>query len=140
MAPDDFINDTERLRFEAAHVGDHFQCDNVEVFKLLQSTMDRNNNLSGWPHIKHFEHNQDGCEAWIALTQHYRAGVEQKKRIEMAKATIKALHYQDESIFTFKNFSTKLSDSFHVLETGLEEYNETQKVDALIKRIHNKDN
>ena len=58
----------------------------------------------------------------------------------MAKATIKALHYWDESIFTFKNFSTKLSDSFHVLETGLEGYTETQKVDALIELIHNKDN
>ena len=58
----------------------------------------------------------------------------------MAKATLKALHYQDESIFTFENFSTNLSDSFHVLETGLEGYTETQKVDAFIERVHNKDN
>ena len=47
IAPDDFINNTERLRLEAAHVGDHFQRDNVEVFNLLQSMMDRNNNSSG---------------------------------------------------------------------------------------------
>ena len=58
----------------------------------------------------------------------------------MAKATLKAIHYQDESILTFNNFSTKLSDSFHVLETGLEGYTETQEVDALIELIHNKDN
>ena len=61
-------------------------------------------------------------------------------RIEMAKATLKDLHYLDESIFTFKNFSTKLSDLFHVLETDLEGYTETQKVDDIIDRIHNKDN
>ena len=35
MAPDAFINNTERLRFKAAHVCDHFQHDNVEVYKLL---------------------------------------------------------------------------------------------------------
>ena len=29
---------------------------------------------------------------------------------------------------------------FHVLETGLEGYTGTQKVNALIERIHNKDN
>ena len=44
--------------------------DNVEFLKLLQSTMDRNNNLSGWPHIKRLEHTQDVREAWIAITQH----------------------------------------------------------------------
>ena len=102
--------------------------------------MDRNNNSSGWPHIKHFERTQDSREAWITLTQHYGADREKKKRIEMAKATLKALHYRDESIFTFKNISTKLSDLFHVLETGLEGYTNTQKVHAPIEPIRNKDN
>ena len=32
MAPGDFINDTERVHFDTAHVGDHFQRDNVELF------------------------------------------------------------------------------------------------------------
>ena len=93
MSPNAFINDTERLCSEADHVGDHFQRDNVEFFKLLQSTMDRNNNFSGWPHIKCFGRTQDGSEAWIALTQPYSAGGEHKKRIKMAKATLKVLHY-----------------------------------------------
>ena len=140
MDPDAFINYTQRLQIEAAHVGDHFQRDNVELFKLLQSTMDHNNNSGGCPHIKGFERTQDSRDACIALTQHYGAGGERKKQIEMAKATLKAIYYQYESILTFNNFSTKLSDSFHVLETGLEGYTETQKVDALIELIHNKDN
>ena len=140
MAPDAFINDTERLRFEAAHAGDHFQRDNVELFKLLQSTMDHNNNSIGCPHIKGFERTQDSRDACIALTQHYGAGGERKKQIEMAKATLKDIHYQDDSIFTFDNLSTMLSDSFHVLGAGLEGYTETQEVDALIELIHNKDN
>ena len=68
MDPDAFINDTERFRFGAAHVGYHFQRDNVEVSKLLQYTTDRKNNLSGWPHTKRFERTKDGRETWIALT------------------------------------------------------------------------
>ena len=76
---------------------------------------------------------------WLALVHHYGASGEQKKRVEMAKMTIKNLHYRDESVFPFENFSTQLTEALYILELAEEGYTENQKVDMILKRNQNKD-
>jgi hypothetical protein len=137
--PETFIDARERLIYETTHEGHSYRRDNSEVYKTLQAAMDAEDKTSGWPYVKPFERAQDGRAAWLALVQHYGAGGEEKKRVELAKATMKNLHYRDEQSFTFENFTTKLTDCLRVLEEAREGYTENQKVDALIEQIHNKD-
>jgi hypothetical protein len=86
--PETFIDNRERLIYETTHGGNFYCRDNAEVYKTLQAALDAEDKTSGWPYVKPFERAQDGRAAWLALVQHYGAGGEEKKLVELvAKAT-----------------------------------------------------
>ena len=101
VVPAAYANPREQLMYEAALAGPNFIRDNATFFSLLQSSMDKKDKQSGIAHIKPFERAQNRRDVWLALIHPYGAGGEQKKRVEMAKMTIKNLHYRDESVFPF---------------------------------------
>ena len=116
VVPEVFAHPREQLMYEGALAGPNLIRDNDTLFFLLQSSMDKKDKQSGIAHIKPYERAQNGRAAWLSLVHHYGAGGEQKKRVEMAKMTIKNLHYRDESVFPFENFSTLLTEALYILK------------------------
>ena len=139
VVPEAFANPREQLIYEGDLAGPNFIRDNATVFSLSQSSMDKKDKQSGIAHIKPFERAQNRRAAWIAFVHHYGAGGDQKKRVEMANTTIKNMHYCNESVFPFENFSTQLTETLYILELAEEGYMENQKVDMILKRKKNKD-
>ncbi len=52
-----------------------------------------------------------------------------------AVATVKALHYKNESVFSFEDFSRKLIQAYRDLEDTDEEMTEFNKVKTLLEKI-----
>ena len=66
---------------------------------------------------------------------HYEGGGQHEKRMSAALATIKALHYKNESVFAYEDFSCKLLEAFQDLKDTDEELSEFQKVKLLLEKI-----
>ena len=71
----------------------------------------------------------------MALVVHYEGGGQREKRMSAALTTIKALHYKNESVFPYEDFSCKLLEAFRDLKDTDEELSEFQKVELLLEKI-----
>lgn len=112
--------------------GRHFNMDNMTAYRLLSDLV---NGTSGYTWISNFDRAQDGRAAWQALVEHYEGGGQREKRMSAAVATIKALHYKNESIFSFEDFSRKLIQAYRDLQGTDEEMNDFNKVKTLLEKV-----
>ena len=112
--------------------GTHYNMDNQMVYRLLSDLV---NNTDGSTWIADFERSQDGRKAWAALVNHYEGGGQREKRMSAAVATIRALHYKNESVFSFEDFSRRLIQAYRDLEGTDEEMTEFNKVRTLLEKV-----
>ena len=71
--------------------------------------------MDAWEWIKTYDANQDGWLAFQALRAHYDGPGEIDKRISLARAQVKELHYKNEQMFSFEKFITKLNGAYQML-------------------------
>ena len=111
--------------------GRHYNLDNMTVYQLLSDVV---SGTSGYTWIRDLDRSQNGRAAWMALVVHYEGGGQREKRMSAALATIKALHYKNESVFAYEDFSRKLLEAFRDLKDTDEELSEFQKVKLLLEK------
>ena len=104
----------------------------MTTYRLLSNLI---SGTSGYTWIATFDRAQDGRAAWLALVEHYEGGGQREKRMAAAVATVKALHYKNESIFSFEDFSRKLIQAYRELEGTDEEMTDFNKVKTLLEKI-----
>ena len=112
--------------------GRHYNLDNMTDYQLLSDVVA---GTSGYTWIRDHDRSQNGRAAWMALVVHYEGGGQREKRMSAALATIKALHYKNESVFAYEDFSRKLLEAFRNLKDTDEELSEFQKVKLLLEKI-----
>ena len=139
IAPAEFANWEEQLKFEARLDGPEYEADSKRVLQMIRSTLDPKKKSIGYPTIQPFERRAQGREAMLALDAQYGGGGEQKKQVAAAKAALKGLHYRDESVFSMETYTSTMTDELQTMEEGGEGLTETQKVEMLIAGIKNED-
>ena len=102
------------------------------MYRLLSDLL---NGTTGYEWIQSFERSQNGRAAWTSLLEHYEGGEQRERRVAAAKASIKALHYKNESIFSFEDFSRKILQAFRELQGTEEELTEYKKVTEILDKI-----
>ena len=112
--------------------GRHYNLDNMTVYRLLSDVV---SGTLGYTWIRDLDRSQNGWAAWMALVVHYEGGGQREKRMSAALATIKALHYKNESVFAYEDFSHKLLEAFRDLKDTDAELSEFQKVKLLLEKI-----
>ena len=112
--------------------GRHYVLDNMMAFRLLSNVVAGS---LGYTWIRDHDRSQNGRATWMALVVHYEGGGQREKRMLAALATIKALHYKNESVFAYKDFSRKLLEAYRNLKDTDEELSQFQKVKLLLEKI-----
>ena len=128
----EMLTERQRALYSYPLRGRHFNLDNQLVFRLLSDLVSDTN---GYTWIANFEQGQDGRAAWMALVEHFEGGGQREKRMSSAVATIKALHYKNESIFSFEDFSRRLIQAYRDLEGTDEELAEFNKVRTMLEKV-----
>ena len=123
---------TERDRYDYPLTGPHFKEDNTMVFGLLSDLV---YDTPGWVYIQEHHRQQDGRAAWLSLFNHFEGGNQKEKRMIAAENQLKNLHYRNESVFSWEQFSSKLIQIYNELDGTPKERNEHTKVDELLERI-----
>ena len=118
VQPRNEMTERDRALYAYPLRGRHFNLDNMTTYRLLSDLV---NGTSGYTWISNYDRAQDGRAAWLALVEHYEGGGQREKRMSAAVATIKALHYKNESVFSFEDFSRKLVQAYRDLEGTDEE-------------------
>jgi hypothetical protein len=130
--PVEEMSERDRVLYSFPLTGRHFNLDNMTAYRLLSDLV---HGTSGYTWISSFDRPQNGRAAWLALVEHYEGGGQKEKRMSAAMSTIKALHYKNESVFSFEDFSRKLVQAYRDLEGTDEEFNEFNKVKTLLEKI-----
>jgi hypothetical protein len=104
----------------------------MTTYRLLSDLV---NGTSGYTWISIYDRAQNGRAAWLAMVEHYEGGGQREKRMSAAVATIKALHYKNESVFSFEDFSRKMIQAYRDLEGTDEDMTEYNKVRTLLEKI-----
>lgn len=126
------MTERDRALYQYPLVGRQYKIDNMTTYRLLSDLV---SGTSGYTWIAPHDRAQDGRAAWMALVEHYEGGGQKEKRMAAAVATIRSLHYKNESIFSFEDFSRKLIQAYRDLEGTDEEMTEFNKVKTLLEKI-----
>ena len=130
--PIEEMNERDRALYGYPLQGRHYNLDNMTTYRLLSDLV---SGTSGYTWISDFDRAQNGREAWLALVEHYEGGGQREKRMSAAVATIKALHYKNESVFSFEDFSRKLIQAYRDLDGTDEEMTDFNKVKTLLEKV-----
>lgn len=126
------MTERDRALYSYPLNGRHFNLDNMTAYRLLSDLV---NGTSGYTWISAFDRAQNGREAWLTLVEHYEGGGQREKRMSAAVASIKSLHYKNESVFSFEDFSRKLIQAYRDLEGTDEEMTNFNKVKTMLEKI-----
>ena len=93
-------------------------------------------NTPGYAWIENFNRTENGRGAFEAWTNHYNGIGELSKRVALAQAQLKLLHYKNEKAMSFETFSSKMQQAFQVLNKDpSEKLSAHQQVEQLISVI-----
>ena len=126
------MNPRERALYQFPLNGRHFIDDNNTVYRLLCDLLIA---TPGYVWVEQYDQSQNGRDAWMALVEHYEGGGQREKRKCPALATLRSLHYKNESVFSFEDFSRKLVRAYRDLEGTEEAYTPYNKVQTLLTKI-----
>jgi hypothetical protein len=126
------VKETMRLRQEDSGTTPSIKPDKFDPAKWRD--WHKVNGTSGYTWISPYDRAQNGRLAWNALTDHYEGGGQREKRTTAALAALKALHYKNESIFPFEDFSRKLIRAFQDLAGTPEDITDFTKVKMLLEK------
>jgi hypothetical protein len=114
-----------------------FLMDSKKVWAILLACFGLS---SAWQHVKKFTNQQNGCQAWHTLHNHFFGGDKVNTMVANILSTLKALHYGgDWRNFTFDKYCTAHVDQ-HNCHAALAEWNagpleETMKIHYFEDRI-----
>ena len=126
----------DEIVYNAPHNGAAFIRDNKLVHTYL-TELTNGTDADNW--IKTYKRTQDGRGAWIDLCNNYDGLAEGDKRIAVARSDISVVHYRNEAVFSFEQYSTKLRKAFQTLEDYGQGKCEAEKVEILLKQVHTSD-
>ena len=126
------MNEREKALYQFPLNGRHFIDDNSTAYRLLCDLLIGS---PGYVWVEHYHRSQNGRDAWMALVKHYEGGGQREKRKSSALATLRSLHYKNESVFSFEDFSRKLVRAYRALEGTEEAYTPYNKVQTLLTKI-----
>ena len=69
------------------------------------------------------------------MISHYKGGAQKEKCTATALATLKALHYKNESLFSCEDFSCQLLNAYHDLDGTRDEITPYSKVKEMLAKI-----
>ena len=104
-----------KIFLNAPFTGLDFDADNSRVWAYLAN---RYLDTVGWSHIKQYQSQTDGRQAWLALSLFYGGRAENTRKIVVARAALEQLTCSNESTFKFNNYATQLINHFNTLERG----------------------
>ena len=126
------MNQRERALYQLPLNGRHCIDDNNTVYRLLCDLLI---GTPGYVWVEQYDQSQNGRDAWMALVEHYEGGGQREKHESSALATLRSLHYKNESVFSFEDFSRKLVRAYRDLEGTEEAYTPYNKVQTLLTKI-----
>ena len=126
------MNQRERALYQFPLNGRHFVDDDNTMYRLLCDLLI---GTPGYVWVEQYDWSQNGRDAWMALVEHYEGGGQREKRKSSALATLWSLHYKNESVFSFEDFSRKLVRAYRDLEGTEEAYTPYNKVQTLLTKI-----
>jgi len=137
IVPAVFANVEQERLYQLPLQGDGFDQDNIKVYRLLKSFLVES---PGWPWIEPFDTAENGREAFLAWTNHYNGQGELSKRVQLATAKIKQLHYKNERSLSFETFQSILTKCILTLGKSPEDALTPRKqVDTLLDRFKSTD-
>ena len=89
---------------------------------------------SGNTWTRDHKRSQNGRAAWLALHNHYSGGGAACKNITKAEAVIDNIHYKNESIFSFEDFSNRLLHAYKDLENTKSAKSDYNQVKLLLEK------
>ena len=137
VTPTTFATENERRMYQIPLAGESYDDDNHRVYRLLKEYLI---NTPGWAWIEPFDATENGREAFWAWSNHYNGQGELSKRMQLAKAQLKALHYKNERALTFEKYTEKITRAFAILNKDRDErLSSRQQVEALLNCIRTSD-
>ena len=110
----------------------NFIDDNNTVYRLLCDLLI---GTAGFVWVEQYDRSQNGRDAWMVWVEHYEGGGQCEKHKSSALATLRSLHYKNESVFSFEDFSRKLVRAYRNLEGTEEAYTPYNKVQTFLTKI-----
>jgi hypothetical protein len=77
----------------------------------------------------------NGCQVHQLIVEHYRGTPEVARRVADAKAALEKLHYVSKQAMSFKEYMSRMTEQFELLEDNDQGLSETQKVKQFLKGI-----
>ena len=135
--PANFVNDEQERMFQLELQGAAYEQDNIMVYHMLKSFLVES---PGWPWIEPFDATENGREAFWAWANHYNGDGELSKRVQLAKAKIKSLHYKNERSMPFETYQTHLTKCILTLRKRAEDrLTPRQEVETLLEGFNSPD-
>jgi hypothetical protein len=98
-----------------------FPTDTKKVWAILLACFGLS---SAWQHVKKFMNQQNGCQAWHTLHDHFFGGDKVNTMVANILSTLKALHYGgDQRNFTYDKFCTAAHVDQHNRHAALAKWN-----------------
>ena len=86
--------------------------------------------------IKQYDHSDNGRAAFQAWVDHYNGAGELNKRTDLAKSSMRELHYKNEQSMSFEKCTEMIIKCFSTLDKDEDEnLSEQQKVNTIINGI-----
>ena len=94
----------------------------------------------GWAWIEWYDATENGCWAFWAWANHYNGEGELSKRVQLAKASLKILHYKNKRSMSFERYQTMLTKYILTIQKSEEDrLSEKQEVDTLLQGFKSPD-
>ena len=95
VAPVIFKDDFEERMFQMKLTGQEYNLDHRTLYVKLKAFLIRS---AGYTWIKRYNNAANGCTAFQAWVEHYNGAGELNKRMALAKARLRELHYKKRTI------------------------------------------
>ncbi|MGH7974029.1 MAG: hypothetical protein ACREBR_00785 [bacterium] len=129
-----YASELEHLTSTVPLSGEHYNRDNIKVYGIIKSLALEG---PGWNWIIHLDREQNGRNAWKALTSHYEGDSMQSRTVDEAYKNIANAHYSGERRnFTFETFTNIHQRAHQDLKRLGEIVTEKKKVRDFINNIH----
>jgi hypothetical protein len=129
--PAEAADDYQRILWSVPFTGSAFREDNHRVYRIYKDLMI---GTDGWTWFNRATPG-DGWDAHLILTRHYRGDAETALRAAEAEASLNHLHYRNEAVFPFKQYITRMSECFELMEDNQQGFSEPQKVKKMLDGV-----
>ena len=132
-----FVNEMERLIYQAPLTGPVFKADARQVHNILRAAVI---GTDGWHWFKDTDLRQDGRVSMDKLRAHYDGEGAVSHRLTRARQRLASLYYKNENALSFEKYSTSMNDCFLTMAEAKQPKTENEKVEILLQGMKQCDN